>query len=1727
MHQAGVLHRDITPANLVIPDLGRPVLVDFDLAVLLDDGAAGVPPPEEPLGTLGFLPPEQTGRLRLPVDRRSDLYSFGATLYALATGIPPFPGDEPLESVRDILTRTPAFPGDRDPRIPRQLGAIIMRLLEKNPDRRYQSAEALGHDLRRLTADPDTGWLLGERDFPAVLSGPAQLVGRDDDMRRLDTALERVLSGGGPAVLVAGPPGVGKTSLVAGLRPRVTARGGWFAAGKYDQFRAGTGTGGIGRALAAVAGLLLAEPEPAMAADRKLLTATLGPNTATVVTAVPELAPLLGPPAETFSYDPGTASSRISAGIIGLLRVVAGRRPIVLAIDDLQWASSSQMRVLDAIISAGPIPGLLVVGTYRDQQMDAGHPLTPLMTRWAAQGLTSPTLRLGGLAPHSLADLVGAVLRMTPATALDLAELVSAGTRGNPYATVEMLNALRAEGLLTLGATGWRWDPAEVRGFIARYQVPDLLATRIGQQPEPTRRVLGALACLGGNARPTLLGAALQMPESTLARHLAAATADRMITMDPAGTVRFRHDLIMQAARDGMSAAERADLQLDMARQLAGREDCRREAAEQYLAATDRITTPRERAVAARLLHEAGRHCAGLTNFTAAEQLFGCAESLTANRQGDQCLRDVIAVDRHAALYCLGRLSDADDVYHDLVGRSPDLLTLARAAVNQINSLTQRGSITEAIELGLAVLRRLEIVPPGDLSCSIDAGLERLYRWSAQLGAGPRADAEVETTDPRIVAAGRLINRLLSPTRQSDSPMLYDWLILKAHELWEQYGVCASLVGSLSAVTCVTIGLRDDYRTGYRLTQHIVEVGQRHGYQVETAIARYILLCEAAHWFQPLEDILDVARQAGDELVAAGEVQVASMLANRLVAALLDGSETLQAAEDELTPYLTFAERTGGRLPTFILTGYQQLIRALQGRTAGPGSFADADFDEAGYRSAIGSLGTPRATYHANRALTALLFDDSAALDEHSAAAMADVLPMRGYYVSMLARLTRALSLTARIRAGQHDPALTAELDSVRNWLARRADDCPRNFRPLRHLIDAERAWAYDDAATATREFDAGLSEVSGRPWHRALLAERAGLFHLAQGLRHIGRQLLFEARDAYRAWGADGKVTAMEAAHPFLRATPAPGTGSGPGIAEFPGIDLMAVLRAAQALGSQSTVAGLQARVGEVLSAITGATDAHLVLENPETGQWYASTITGAGADAITGATQVRDPQAATPPDIHTDHRLPLSAIRYVLRTHEPLLVPDACRDDRFARDPYLAGLDICSLLVVPVPSHNVAHAVLVLENRQQPAVFSTDRLETVRLIAGHLAVSLDSAIVHDSLETTVAARTADLAATNRRLADSEQRLRSQFEHAAVGQVIHGPDDRIKEVNPAFRTMIGMPSERLTGRKLTDLVPVPARDEHRCQLSALIADRQSLISHELSLLRADGTQLPTHVTVSAVRDADGRPGHLISIFQDISARRAAEAARDEAHRQLAERHRELEAANQLKADLIGMLGHEINNPLAMILGYVDLGLSDDELTEPVTDLLERIRRSVHRLESIVHEVLALVSIDAGRLTALPQPIRVAEHIDAALSATATAGLPVTCPPDLVAAMQPGHFDHILTNLISNAAKYGGGATAIVAAPSDSGQSVTVAVHDDGPGVPPEFRTHLFERFTRAHRTAGTVSGTGLGLYIVRELARANGGDVNYRPAPGHGSIFELTLPIPATTLLDLVSTPT
>ena len=389
MHRRGVLHRDITPGNIVLADDGTPTLVDFALATALAELRPAFTHHTEIVGTLAYLAPEATGRTGRAVDERADLYGLGATLYELATGAPPFGTGDPLALIHDHLARLPAPLVERNPAIPEPLAQIILHLLEKEPDRRYQSAEGLVYDLERLRdagAQAADGLRVGAHDLPLRLLPPSRLAGRDEEIAALEAALDDAIAGRCRAVLISGAPGVGKTALVDQLRPVVTGRNGWFVAGKFDQYRRDLEFDGVAQAFRALGRLLLAEPEDELAAVRERLLRALGPNAGLATAVIPEFATLLGVPPD--AGDPLTAQPRAQRNAVQILRAVASRD-----------AAGGVLRRRPAVGRAHPArpvrPGARArsrstacccVGAYREDDVDAAHLLAAPLSRLARPG---------------------------------------------------------------------------------------------------------------------------------------------------------------------------------------------------------------------------------------------------------------------------------------------------------------------------------------------------------------------------------------------------------------------------------------------------------------------------------------------------------------------------------------------------------------------------------------------------------------------------------------------------------------------------------------------------------------------------------------------------------------------------------------------------------------------------------------------------------------------------------------------------------------------------------------------------------------------------------------------------------------------------------------------------------------------------------------------------------------------------------------------------------------------------------------------------------------------------------------------------------------------------------------------------------------------------------------------------------------------------------------------
>ncbi|MEV6349514.1 diguanylate cyclase [Actinoplanes sp. NPDC051851] len=1289
IHRHGVVHRDVSPGNILIPG---PVLIDFELAAATDLEDSGL------AGSLPYLAPEQTGRTGRPVDHRADLYALGAVLYELITGEPPFGRDgDPLRLVHDHLARVPEPPGSGP------LAAIVMRLLAKEPELRYQSAEGLAYDLS-LVGDGEPA-VLGERDFPMRLAPPDRLVGRDGALATLRGLFTGAVTGNRSVVLVTGPPGVGKTSLVDRLRPTVAAAGGYFLTGRSDPYRRDMGANAVGQAFGALGAQLLAESDQEMALLRVRLTEELGPDAGLAAAVIPPFATLLGVAPEPGEGDP-TAGIRIRRVGMAVLRSVAsGARPVVFFLDDLQWAGPVVFGFLDAVLDESDLPGVLVLGAYRERDVDAAHPLTGLLHRLGGSGV----VQLENLPQEDVGTLLGEMLRLPAAEAAPLAEVLTARTAGNPFDTVELVNALRREGALVPEGAGWRWDATELRRFVGRGDVVDLLGARVAALPPETRSALEVMACLGGDASLPLL----QIAAPGLS--LQPAVEDGLVVVE-ADVARFRHDRVRQAVHQSIDLFPH----LELARRLAGHPEHAAIAAEQYLPVAGRITEEGERRTVLRLLRSAAAGARLVANHAAAETFLAAAVRLDASDDPE------LRTEWHRALCDLARFDEADAVFAALTEVS------GAAVCQQLVGLTSRARLAEALELGLGMLGRLGVGVPdrAEMTASVIAGLAELRSW-------PERPDWPELRDPALIAAAQVINRLMPSAFFADRDVL-GWLTVTACRMWAGQGTAAPLVAPISHLSFVAVATEGDYRLGYDVLRRVLTVADDRGYEPAASHAKLQLAVAGQIWFEPIESGLILARRARDGLLRGGELQMAAASYLLSVPLRLE-CLGVDACAIEAEAGMALAARTGFARTASGLMIYRQYVRAMRGETDGPGSFGDADFDESAFEAELNTrdLGM-RANYHAFRALAAALFGAYADLERHVRLLEPVAYRLAGTNGETLIHLVRLLDA---VHPGARPENAQPEIDRCWAFFVARAADRPAGYRHLVLLAAAESARINGDFPAAALAFDeaARCAAGAGRPWQAALIAERTGWFLMASGMEHAARHALAEAVRGYAAWGATAKARWLDLHAGTAPAAPATTTTHSLNLSTE-SIDLLAVLAAARALSADTDLERLRARVEEVLSAMTGATSVRLVLAD-DTGGWLLPADLAVGRPPLTLA------EAAG------QGLLPLTALRYAERTREPMLIDDAARDDRVARDAYFAGLDHCSLLVVPVLSQGAPRAMLVLENRLARRAFSATRLDAVQLIAGQLTVSLDNALLYASLERKVAERTEELAAANRQL--------------------------------------------------------------------------------------------------------------------------------------------------------------------------------------------------------------------------------------------------------------------------------------------------------------------------------------------------------------------------------------
>ena len=1357
-HARGVIHKDINPANILVrPEDLQLQIIDFGLATTFTEERPEFEHPSHLIGTLAYMSPEQTGRMNRSVDYRTDLYSLGVTLYELATGTLPFAGEDALELIHAHLACSPHPPLDIAPWLPPGASELILLLLAKEPDARYQSASGVAYDLRLLHehyAKPACDSVrLRQCDIPLTLRPLRRLYGRSKELSSLLETFAEVAAGATQCLFVAGYSGVGKTSLVHEIYRPITLENGLFVSGKFEQFNKERPLLAPVQCLHQLCQLLLSEPEATLLDWRERLLAGIGSDAGAIFEAVPEMEKLLGPQPPVQALRPLEAQTRLRNLLVALIcQVASPKHPLVMFLDDLQWSDQPSLDFISALLAEPNLSGFFLIGAYRDNEIDTAHPLLRVLRQPTLRGEPPQFLKLSGLTMDDIGKLLVDMLHMPADDVRPLAASLFAKTGGNPYFTMEFLNALYREGSLRLDfKTGkWEWDAAAIFAHTATDNVVDFLTEQLANLEPSTVEALVAAACLGNEFELHLLSLAIGQDRSDIVESLQPAL-ERGIIITPSAlglyqsnafaSLRFCHDRMLQAVYQLRDKTWRHGMHLNIARRFlrTGHDSLKFMAAEHYAAAATLLDDAAERTSVRDLFLNAAVQARQAGAFVTAEKFLRLAIDLLPLEFWQTQLRESfkLHVELHLVLYSQSRSKEADDVFDLLSRYAESTLCLVEPTCLQIVSLSNRTLYLDAVNLGSSILARLGIrVPQSDLTERLKQEFDLFYQYIGD-GAMERLPESPALEDECFLGAAKVLN-VMGPAAFFHKKELASWIQLRPVLLWIEQGFCHSVLFPAGSLTPATISVKNDYLTGYRLSATALATGRAREHGVETARTQHVFGLFNSHWFEPLENDIEYSRAAFSGLLRAGELEMSCYTYFTILAALLDLCAELPEMREESSTALKFADKTGNRHAEQSYLSYRQLVRALEGKTFGPGQFDDADFKEQVHLKA--AEGNPMALciFHIYRAFAAYLFCNDKEL-VHYANALAGLTGyIPGFYATGLANILQSLSLLVQFRAAAATdrPALLQQIHSNQQWLSDRAEAAPMNFRHLYELVEAERFDALDQPWKAIQAFQQAmrLAQAQRRPGHLALITERAGLFSLRRELEYSGRGLLVRAHELYLAWGAIGKAETMRTLLPFLDSVPHGGYF----------VEYEALIRASQALASETSLPRLVTRVVELMGQLSGAGDVRFLLQD-EDGVWQLE-------GGLCGSeTLPRMPLS----EAQTSLRVSTGVFRLALNTLNPLLSDDAVIDSRFACDPYFEGMPQCSLLVLPVSVRGRISAVLILENRLFRAAFTVKRVDTLSLLCGQLAISLENIRVYQSLEKKVAERTCDLENANRKLAE------------------------------------------------------------------------------------------------------------------------------------------------------------------------------------------------------------------------------------------------------------------------------------------------------------------------------------------------------------------------------------
>lgn len=1350
IHVKGIAHRDIKPHNILINPITEEVkITDFGISMILTHENDEIYSHDFIAGTLAYMSPEQTGRMNRTVDYRTDLYSLGMTLYEMLTGSLPFKSQDhdPMELIHSHIAVMPEPPVTLDPGIPEVISDIVMRLLAKVPEERYQNGFGVMADFRECIKQFEEkqnieAFELGRYDISSRFIIPPKLFGREKEIENLTSIFNAVAvqEKGTAVTIVTGAPGIGKSAIVNELYKPIAARRGRFISGKYEQFRRDKPYSAIIQAFQVLVKQILSESEERISVWRNNLLKALGTNGKIITDVIPEVELIIGKQPELPELGPEESKNRFNFVFEKFTSVFPQKEhPVVVFLDDLQWADVASLQFLRNILTGSGLNYFFLILSYRDNEVGEFHQIMDFLKYIEKNKVRVDRIILNVLRFRDVADLIKYFLRCSDEKGAELAELLVKKTGGNPFFVSQFLHTLYNEKMIKLhGTLGWQWNIDEIDRMQVTDNMVDMMAGKIGKLPPGTQEVLKICACIGNRFDLETLAAVRGTSVDLTLGDLIEAVNDGLVSQFGNMYV-FHHDRIQEAAYSLLTDAEKSALHYKIGKLALDAAD---ETAlqkklfyivDQLNLGVNMIKDADEREKLAKLNLDAGRKAKASAAYRPAFGYLQAGINLLEDQPWHNQYELTLALysESTEAAYLMGDLDKMNDLAETTIKYARTILDKVNIYVSRINACMAREDYQDAINVALPVLNLLGSRLP-QKPTRLHVGIELMKFKFMFLGKKPENILNMpRMTDPEKLAAIKIMVDIGHATFYMQPNMLA-MVVLRGMGLF-RYGLAPEHAFAVASYGILLAAGLWDFKGSIAFGQLGLKLIDKLGARDQECRTIFVYNAIVRHWSFPLKDTIATMREGYSIGMGTGDIGFASF------SLFLSDVHSLFSCT-ELSELDSIMSRNNqiiqGLNQKYTLTLHSltwQSVFNLRGQCDNPfkvsGKAIDGEallpaWEDANNRAAL-------AVFWFVKLIMCFVYNDFSlavkAADKfkkYKDAMQGIVINLYAVMCDSMARIFTYKDASPGEKTKYRALIMINQL-KMKKWAA----SSPTNGLHMYHLVEALRAWLiHGDIKKAEKIFEVAISlcKKHNDIIIEGIASEYAIKFFQAGGNEKRANEYKAAAYSCYSRWGATGLLNKLNRMYPDIvtsagKVSPdtvldTTVTTSSHTLAAT--LDLSSAMKVSEAITSEMMLERLLQKIMHMSLTNAGAQRGYLILDTDDELTIEASEDADKNESLVMQSMALKD-----------CNDICHAIVNYVQHSGKDVVLGNALDEGPFTDDPYIMNKKCKSILCSPFMHKGHLAGILYMENNLSTNAFTPERLNMLRMFSAQAAISIENA--------------------------------------------------------------------------------------------------------------------------------------------------------------------------------------------------------------------------------------------------------------------------------------------------------------------------------------------------------------------------------------------------------------